>query len=493
MSRRRLSPSLSTAARVALVSGLIGTLLAGGFAYWLRRDVYHSRYAVTEEAARADLLRIRLDVLRTHRYQGHDDAAAPVTYEIANSAGKIIEASDLLKGYQGSGPVAPTPRPGRLRLDDLRVTVRGYNPGLAGCVGRSPDDPRCHQMKRLNGRNVKVVRSVATDAMLLRGYFGTVRPDAQTTSIAVFVMPFAAEDAVAAVDRVLRPALPLAVLVIMLGVYVGTRAALRPVERIRAQAAAIGERNLHERVPVPPRRDVMSRLALTLNDTLGRLESAADRQHGFIADAAHELRSPIAGLRATLEVAAEHPDRADWKEVVRAAADETRRLQALSDDLLLVARLDADHTTPTTQVDLAELVRRHLARRIEEDGPALELDAVEEAPVLGNDKQLDRLVRNLVDNAVQHAAGRIVVRVERTPTEVVLRVDDDGPGIPVPARARVLERFTRLDESRSRDEGGAGLGLAIVQEISTRHGGALTIGDSPLGGARVSLVLPVSG
>ncbi|MEV0291464.1 HAMP domain-containing sensor histidine kinase [Kribbella sp. NPDC050820] len=482
---------LSTAARVTVVAGLIGTLLAAGFAFWLRHEVYESRYRVTERVAEEARFRIFNNAWtnRTLTDQANGFMLHP-TYEIVDSSGRIIESTGELRAYQQTGSVAPVPpRRDTFEMDSLEVTFGEYDPSRDGCVGlRLEDHKRCEYAKRLAGRRIKVFRRYDPTAFLLQ-HARRVEGDAPTTSIAVFVLPFEAEDAVGEVDRVLRWALPAGVLLIMVGAYVATRAALRPVERMRGRAAAISERNLHERVPVPGTRDVVARLASTLNDTLGRLESAADRQRGFVADAAHELRSPIASLRATLEVAAEHPDRADWQQVVRTAADETRRLQELADDLLLVARLDAQADVPKTTVDLAELVRRHLARRLDDEGPALVLESIEEAPVLGNEQHLDRLVRNLVDNATQHAAGQVVVRILGAPTEAVLQVDDDGPGIPEADREWVFERFTRLDESRSRDAGGVGLGLAIAREIAVRHGGTLTLGESPAGGVRATLVL----
>ncbi|TDD59273.1 HAMP domain-containing histidine kinase [Kribbella antibiotica] len=275
----------------------------------------------------------------------------------------------------------------------------------------------------------------------------------------------------------------------MLGAYVGTRTALRPVERMRAQAAAISQRNLHERVPVPPTGDVVARLATTLNETLARLETAAEQQRGFVADAAHELRSPIASLRAILEVANEHPERADWPQVSGTAIEETKRLQKLADDLLLVAKLDAEPRTNTQSVDLAELVRRQLAARVDE-GPTLSFEAADSVLVTGDAGQLDRLVRNLVDNAIRHTRTMVAVSIEQLHGNVVLQVDDDGAGIPEPERERVFERFTRLDEARSRDAGGAGLGLAIAREIALRHHGTLTAAEAPSGGARFTLVLP---
>lgn len=489
MSRRF---SLSTAARVTVVAGLLSAALAGGFAYWIRHEVYTARYQVSDEEAYASLVELtntarQIDSLRWPLPGGR--RAIPV-FEIVDSGGWIASQSEDLMGYQGKGPVLPAPPPGPGHTGEFktRVVLGSYDASRDGCKPEWQE--LCDPARRLAGREVEVRRAILT----LR----EVYPDKsisvdRNVAFSVLTLPFEAEDAVASLDKVLRPALPAAVLLIMLGAYVGTRLALRPVERIRAQAAEIGERNLHERVPVPPTHDVVARLAVTLNETLDRLDKAADRQRGFIADAAHELRSPIASLRATLEVASEHRDRADWAEVAEAAVEDTRRLQALAEDLLLVARLDAGDQAERVEVDLAELVRRHVGRRLSDDGPRLEVEPVESAAVLGDPRQLDRLLRNLVDNAVRHAKLVVTVRVAVEDGRVVVQVDDDGAGIPVAARERVFERFIRLDEARSRDTGGVGLGLAIAREIAVRHGGTLTIDDSPTGGARLTLVLRGAG
>jgi signal transduction histidine kinase len=478
--------SLSTAARVTVVAGLLSAVLAGGFAYWIRHEVYTERYRVSDEEAYASLIDLSATARRARdpRFTLQSGRREVPVFEIRSSDGRRLNWNHGPLGSLVKSTMLPAPLPGEGNRGEFetRLVLRSYDKAQDHC------DPRwdfCGATRRLAGREVKVRRAVFS----LRELNPHAVPADQNVAISVLTLPLEAEDAVASVDRVLRPALPAAVLLIMLGAYFGTRLALRPVERIRARAAEIGERNLHERVPVPPTRDVVARLALTLNETLDRLDKAADRQRGFIADAAHELRSPIASLRATLEVAGEHPDRADWTAVNAAAVEDTRRLQALADDLLLVARLDAGEEAARTRVDLAELVRRHIGRRFSDDGPRLAVEAVESAAVLGDARQLDRLLRNLVDNAVRHAKLVVTVRVEVEDGLVLVHVDDDGAGIPMPARERVFERFIRLDEARSRDAGGVGLGLAIAHEIAVRHDGSLKIADSPQGGARLTLAL----
>ncbi|MFB6720191.1 sensor histidine kinase [Kribbella sp. NPDC056345] len=492
-------PRFSTAARVTVVAGLLSALLAGGFAYWIRHEVYTSRYDVERERAHTarDLIVNNLRILegdpgdRPHLSFPRTDEL----YEIVDSAGRIAEASTALEALQAKGrPVQPRPDPKEKSEwnGDQYIAVGVPDPGLKeeACDPKIlPPYSVCATLNRLSGRRLAAYRTVRPADYPSNWQYDSPGRQQGALAVTVFVLPFEAEDAVADVGRVLKPALPLAVLLIMLGAYVATRTALRPVERMRAQAAAISQRNLHERVPVPRTGDVVARLATTLNETLGRLQLAAAQQRGFVADAAHELRSPIASLRAILEVANEHPERADWARVSGTAIEETKRLQQLADDLLLVARLDAEPSTAHQPVDLAELVRRQLAGRVDE-GPELTFDAPESVLVAGDAAQLQRLVRNLVDNAIRHTRTTVAVGIEQRSGDVVLRIDDDGAGIPEPERERVFERFARLDEARSRDAGGAGLGLAIAREIALRHHGKLTASGAPGGGARLTLVLP---
>ncbi|RSM77712.1 histidine kinase [Kibdelosporangium aridum] len=290
-----------------------------------------------------------------------------------------------------------------------------------------------------------------------------------TAAVYTFEVSKTERNPAVAMDRLLIPAVPASMALIGLAAWLGTTRALRPVEQIREQAGEISTSALDRRVSVPATRDAITRLALTLNEMLDRLENSVKVQRQFIADAAHELRSPIASLRTVLEVAHDHPDQADWLAVVRDAVTDTRRLEALAEDLLLLARLDSALPLPATVVDLSEVAHGYADRaELLVDGPAL---------VTGDAKQLDRLLRNLVDNATRHAVSTVTVRVKSTEDRVILEVADDGPGIPVADRERVFDRFTRLDEARDSDAGGAGLGLAIAREIAVRHGGTLTVGD----------------
>ncbi|MFD3924002.1 ATP-binding protein [Streptomyces sp. NPDC058595] len=297
------------------------------------------------------------------------------------------------------------------------------------------------------------------------------------------------QSAVAATQIAMLIGLP-ALLVVVGGVtWLVTRRALKPVEGIRREMAAItASEDLSRRVPEPGTHDEVAKLARTTNETLTALEASVERQRRFVADASHELRSPIASLRTQLEVGVAHPELLD----VPGAVTDTVRLQQLAADLLLLARLDAGEQAGRTRLDLAALVREEVSQRSADRIPVLP-DVGGSAEVAGSRGQLARVLGNLLDNAQRHAAGEIRATVRREGAQVVLAVSDDGAGVPEEERERIFERFVRLDDARSRDDGGAGLGLAIARDVAHRHGGTLEVGRGEAGGALFELRLPAAG
>ena len=300
------------------------------------------------------------------------------------------------------------------------------------------------------------------------------------------------DEVVATAARVGLTGLPL--LLVPLGwlLWVVVGRTLAPIEAMREESDRIGAEDLHRRVPEPSTHDEVGRLAKTLNNMFDRIEAGVDRQRQFVGDAAHELRTPVASLRAQLETA-RGARTVDWSDVSDDLLAETLRMQRLTEQLLLLARLDATATRDTTTVDLDDVVSA-AARAMRERGGDMAIDTRHVTPVQlqGNPVLLAQAVRNLLDNAVRHAVGRVRVSLVTADGSAVLDVEDDGPGIPVAQRTAVLERFTRLDEGRARDEGGAGLGLAIVNDIVRAHGGTVEVGDaSELDGARVRMTLPL--
>jgi signal transduction histidine kinase len=270
---------------------------------------------------------------------------------------------------------------------------------------------------------------------------------------------------------------------------------LRPVEGIRAEVDRISASRLDRRVPEPPTADEIARLARTMNAMLDRLAGSADRQRRFVADAAHELRSPLARVRAQLEVDRAYPDSADPAVTHESVLAETARLQRLVDDLLLLARGDAGglELTRAGPVDLDDVVEQEAVTRRRSSASTIDTHGVVPVQVTGDRSQLARAVGNLLDNAVRHARSRVTVTAEQVGGQVRVAVADDGPGIPDDDRAVVFERFTRLDDARSAGDGGAGLGLAIARDIAVRHGGELELASAAPAGARFVLTVPTAG
>jgi signal transduction histidine kinase len=261
--------------------------------------------------------------------------------------------------------------------------------------------------------------------------------------------------------------------------------ALRPVRLLTARVSEIESHSLHERVPEPPSSDEIAELARTMNQMLGRLESSNEINRRLVSDASHELRTPVAVMRTELEVARRDP-RNDWPATGDVLLGELDRLQGLVDDLLLLARGD-ERAFARVDVDVAAVIAEVAERRrrvpVEVAGPA------GGALVRGDRQALVRAFDHLADNAARSAREHVSIAIEANGF-IAVHVDDDGPGIPESDRAMAVQRFVRLDEGRARDVGGAGLGLAVASDVAAAHGGALEIGDSPLGGARVSITLP---
>ncbi|MFI6473697.1 sensor histidine kinase [Streptomyces sp. NPDC050516] len=387
----------------------------------------------------------------------------------------------LTAGLAAEGRLDPVLTPDRgidfLQVVDAHGRVLAASPNLAGRPALSTARPSAPGTVRdtWNGRPVReehrqrvVQVTTATGSGLVTVYAGTSLREAD------------------AADEFIRASLifavPLLVLTVALVTWRVTGWALRPVEAIRAEVAEISDRDLHRRVPVPHSQDEIARLAATMNTTLDRLEASVTRQRQFIADASHELRSPITVLRTQLEVAQAHPDPGLWSELLSGALEDTVRLQDLASDLLLLARLDTAQAPPCAAVDLTEVVRE-AARARKGDPVPVDTEITPEITVRGSTLWLARLVTNLLDNAQRHANHRILLSlsVDEAHNTAVLEVSDDGPGIPPADRERVFERFTRLDDARSRDQGGSGLGLAIARDIATHLGGSLTVQDSAPG------------
>jgi signal transduction histidine kinase len=299
------------------------------------------------------------------------------------------------------------------------------------------------------------------------------------------------EESTQAVIALLGVGLPLLLVLVALVTRSVVGRALRPVDEIRSEVDGISTTELHRRVPVPTSGDEISRLAATMNRMLERLQRGRDRQRRFVSDAAHELRSPVATIRQHAELAQTHPNAVPPEELARTVLNEDLRLQQVVEDLLLLARMDEriEDVRPEP-VDLDDIVLAEIERVRQANGTVIDARRLSGGRVTGDPRRLSRLVGNLLENAARHARSAVAVSLQEEGRDVVLLVDDDGPGIAPEERSRVFERFVRLETARDRDTGGAGLGLAIVAEVAALHGGTSRALDSPLGGARFEVCLP---
>ncbi|MGP3915933.1 sensor histidine kinase [Nonomuraea sp. 10N515B] len=263
---------------------------------------------------------------------------------------------------------------------------------------------------------------------------------------------------------------------------------LAQLEAIRTQISQITVSDLSLRVPVPPGDDEITRLATTTNQTLSQLDGAVEQLRQFASTTSHELRTPIAGLRTQLEEALLYPDDVDARQTLQTALTTADRLEAIVNDLLLLARLRAADPRPPEKIDLGELVTAEVSAQ--STSVPMNVHAPAGVEIRGFRMQLIRVLGNLLANAQRHAESSVEVTVEPADDGVAVAVTDDGPGIPPAHRERVFERFVRLDDGRRRDPGGSGLGLAISRDIAHAHHGTLTVEDSPRG-ARFVLELPL--
>ncbi|MHB1172468.1 MAG: sensor histidine kinase [Lacisediminihabitans sp.] len=289
--------------------------------------------------------------------------------------------------------------------------------------------------------------------------------------------------------------LPMMLFIVGWTVWAAVGRALRPVEEIRKRAVAIGA-DLAQRVPVPASHDEVSRLAETMNGMLTRLEASVVRQQRFVGDASHELRSPLAALRAQVDVALTHADQADAVGVLRGVQTQAANMTVLLDDLLFLARFSENGSDRHAHaVDLDELVIAEVHRLQSAESHPVRLTGLDAARITGSARDLGRMLGNLGDNALRHARTSVTVELRCTSDTAIVTVTDDGTGVLPEDRERIFERFTRLDDARSRapGSGGAGLGLAIAQQIAVAHGGAITVDSRAdgLDGAVFSVRLPI--
>lgn len=483
--RARAAIGATLVVAVALVAAGLAVLLV------LRANLIDQADLQAEVAAREVAGQLATDI-PYDELELDDEEDHPV--QVTDGEGRVVIVSKDLRAVTGTGTSGVTPVPsssagaspspgngedggdGGDGDDDADDDEDGSRPGRGEV---SSDDPDFSDGTATVDGTTADYRFAAVEA---------TTPDGVTLTVYAGAPLAAEQEAVNTVRGAMLTGLPLLLVVVAGVTWLVTRRALRPVEGIRREMAAItASEDLARRVPEPGSRDEIAALARTTNETLTVLEASVERQRRFVADASHELRSPIASLRTQLEVAEAHPELLD----LPGAVADTVRLQVLAADLLLLARLDAGEKPGSATVELGALVREEVSQRTgDRIAVSVEVPQGGAFEVNGSRGQLSRVIGNLLDNAQRHAEGSVAVSVAADGRGVRVEVRDDGAGVPEDERERIFERFVRLDDARSRDDGGAGLGLAIARDVAARHGGTLTVDRAAEGGAAFRLWLP---
>jgi signal transduction histidine kinase len=391
---------------------------------------------------------------------------------VAERANVLVQIFDENGDLVGTVPETGIVLRGTSSVGQRIATVSRVGPGSVRMITRRPSD------------GAIAVRQLEREELILAERSVT-SPEGERTIVAV--SPFSGvARSIETIINTLWLGIPILILFVGFVSWHFTGRMLRPVGAIARRAEEISDSNLAERLPQTGTGDEIDRLATTLNSMLARLEDAARRHREFVSDASHELWSPISIIRTQLEVALANPEQADWEVVARDALTEGERLERLVEDLLFLARAE-ERDPPRRPVQLEELVKNEILRLRD---PRISLD-VKPVAVQGDPHQLAKVIANLLANARRHAKRRIEVTLKRDRGRARLSVDDDGPGVPPFERERIFDRFTRLDEARTQEAGGLGIGLALVSRIVGAHGGAVGCSGSDLGGARFEVTFPL--
>jgi signal transduction histidine kinase len=450
--RRRLGVQLRSALAAALVVG-VASLLAGGVLLVIARGILLDNVTSAANDRAAQVAAAVADgdgaaLAATLRPSPRERAVV----QVLDSAGRVVAASDAITGVEAMSSLRP--RSGRKLRVQRRLAVEHNDPFEIVAVG----------VKAPTGLQTVLV--------------------AESLDVV--------DDGSEAIIAALLLGMPLLALVVGVATFLFVGRTLRPVEAMRQQATTITSTNLHTRLPVPGADDEIAALASTMNTMLDRIEASSTAQRRFVADASHELRSPLATIHANVDLlsAVDLPD--DAVDSVGRIKQEGVRMARLIEDLLLLARVD-DHGLRLRRedVDLDDLVYAERDRIAVEHPALLLLGGVEPVRVSGDPHHLQRVLRNLVDNATRHARSAVTVSLAAVGSEAHLVVGNDGPVIPADDQERIFDRFVRLDDSRTRLGGGTGLGLPIARDIVTAHGGALCVDDAAAGAAmRIRMPLP---
>ncbi|MET8089950.1 HAMP domain-containing sensor histidine kinase [Micromonospora sp. NPDC005220] len=415
------------------------------------------------------------------------DLAGNVDAAARQRAAEVVAA--VAAGDQDALAQTLKPSPGEqtlVQVLDPSGRVEAASAALGDAAPLSPLRPRPGQLLR----EQRLLPFADEDPFRIAAVGVATGSGTRTVLVAQSLRPV--NESTEAVAGILAAGLAPMLLVVGAAVFWFVGRSLRPVEAIRRRVAGITARDLHARVPVPAARDEVAALAETMNRMLERLETAAASQRRFVADASHELRSPLATLRAGLDRLTLAPVPQGHRDLVELLRRETSRLGDLVADLLLLARID-ERGAPGRRddVDLDDLVYNE-RERLAGQHPDLTV-RVDLAPVrvTGDAHDLGRALRNLADNAARHARTQVTLRVSVRDGWGCVEVTDDGPGVPDADRERIFDRFVRLDDSRTRPEGGTGLGLAITRQVVAAHGGRVRVKPGP--GMTVEILLPRNG
>jgi signal transduction histidine kinase len=466
--------------------GLTVTGERHGPARWWRRRSLRARLTLITSVGLAVALAatavLLVNALRVALIRGLDDSARQGAVEVAT----LIDQNRLPN---------PVPVPGTITIQvlDARGRITDVSPGADRLV------PMLSPAQAQAAARTGQASMLAGPPLGLPSLLRVVAVGANGHQVVIAAVSYAqASDSLATLAKALIIGTPLLFGLLALVTWLVTGYTLRPIAALRRGAAEVTQTGVPRDLPVPPARDEVRSLAVTLNDMLSRLADAQQRQRDLVSDTAHELRSPIASIRAQLEVALDHPDGVDWPETARDVHADTLRLARLTEDLLLLARLDGQHLyrRPTDlSAVCGSVVARYTAARVPVRADAVLADAAAPYVVAGDPDALSRLLVNLLDNAVRHAASQVCVSVRGDDGWAVLTVSDDGPGIPAEDAERAFGRFARLDDARNRTEDhgvqGSGLGLAIVRSTAEAHGGSISLSDAGPG-LRAEVRLPLA-
>ncbi|HEY3292659.1 MAG TPA: ATP-binding protein [Candidatus Nanopelagicaceae bacterium] len=410
----------------------------------------------------------------------------------------VSEQSMLIRGLDASG---------QLRINDIQAALTDHVlPPEITVIG---DDSVFVQLLGSKGQIISTTKNIAGEAALITPPVFKGHKDALVTENRVInafdnvhfriiaqqivvrgqkyvvVAGYSLEKTNSSILYLIKLLIALNILVTMLVylvTWVVTGRALRPVERMRTEVDQLSAKDLSRRVSVPRSDDEIGRLGRTLNSMLDRLEVSDQKQRRFVSDASHELRNPLAGMRTQLEVELLYPEVNRGEESRKALLRSTLRLQELTEDLLVLAVSDSGAPTMNwKQFDLGEIILREIEEFPLSPVAIIDTRNVEKVLICGSESQLRRVFVNLLENANRFAESQIEVSLRADGDSAILEVADDGPGVPFADRERIFERFSRLDNSRSRHEGGAGLGLAIAKEIVLMHGGDIRLLDEAHG------------